>query len=208
MKPWCIRVLVRCLAALFTSASLCHAGTVDLGVAGHLYGATNLNANQVVTTGFSLDQNTLVSSFRAGIAPEYIFGGPENASYEVTLTGASGTYLLTDYGWSGSTPGALPAMLDAGAYTITFTGGPCPLCAPFDETVGWIDYYAPVTLLQVGGTTAYSNYGWELTGTTVPATATPEPGTWALLAIGLLCLPWSQYLRRTRPTEVPITARR
>jgi hypothetical protein len=122
------------------------------------------------------------------------------------LTGPGGTYSLADYSWNGTIPASwvstpLPAILPAGNYILSFNGGACG--NPCYNFVAGIDYYAPATYSDIGGSVgeAYpgGNLGWSLIGETVPLQTVaeptvPEPSTWVLIGTALLSIPVHRYL--------------
>jgi hypothetical protein len=172
---------------VFLSPAICRADSVDVGIGGHLLNESPLLAGQNITEQFTLDQNTLITSFTLGIESE-ILGTPLSGSWEVTVTGSGGTYVVGPSNTSGGIPAGwvttpLPAILPADTYTLTFVGGPCgSVC--FQNTVAGLDFYGPATFFNEGGsatgTVPGGGIGFEIVGVT-----TPETSTWTLVATAL-----------------------
>ena len=158
------------------------ADTVHLETGGHLLGQTPLNVGQQISFGFSLANDTDVTSLTFGLAP--VLGG---------------TYSLTITGPGGATFAAQPGLFLAGSYEVTFQGltcsGFCTIAPAF------LDYYAPATYTEIGGTVipgpgVGNGIGWDLVGNTVDNTV-PEPATAALVGTGLIAA-FSGIRRRLR----------
>lgn len=173
---------------IFLSPAICRADSVDVGIGGHLLNETPILANQDTTEQFTLDQNTFIESFHTTIATE-ILGTPVSGSWEVTVTGAAGTFVVEPYmntsggipiGWV-TTP--LPGILPAGSYTLNFVGGPCGnVC--FENTVASADFYGPATFFNDGGSATGTGPG-EGIGFEIIGVTTPETSTWILVATAL-----------------------
>ena len=181
---------VLALSVLFAGSS--YADPVHLETGGNLFGEPPLGAGQEYEFGFTLSSDTQVTALHFGIFSSFL-GHSTFGSYSITLTGPGGTVYWYDLvAPVGGTTQAIPSLLPAGSYQVTYDGISCTDPC-INNTVAGMDYYRPATYTQIGGSVLPGlglgdGLGWYLIGDTASSSvsAVPEPGTVTLVGSGLL----------------------
>jgi hypothetical protein len=180
------------------------ADTVDLNTNGvTLDNYMSLGVGQTISQSFTLSSATNIDSIYVGIAGAYAYLGEGSLGsvWDLSIDDSMGNSEWSS-GQNSNTRATYSTsfLLPAGTYEIEAQGVACnDPCG--GDIAAQLDYYHPQSDSVVGGAIGggTGGWGWEIRGDSIPTT--PEPGTAALLATGLLGLvavPWLRSPKRKR----------